>query len=265
MVDNHNGDEAERFQEVPVKEDEELQDLLHGELVILQKKTGYRFSVDPILLTAFVDLRDGDRVIDLGTGSGVMPLILAARAKVPNAAFVGLELQESIVDMAERSVAANRLEDRIDIQRGDIRRVRDEFETDSFDVVISNPPYIPVEKGTINPEDAKAYARHEVTVKLADVVGAARYLSKSKGRVYFIYPVIRLVDLLAECRAHQLEPRRIQFVHANQNSGAKLAMVETIRDAGVELKVLRPIFVYNMEGGYTEEVAEILNESDKLT
>jgi len=263
MSENGDNHQSERVQEISVKEDEELQDLLHGELVILQKKEGYHFSVDPILLTAFVEVKNGDKVIDLGVGSGVMPLVLAARKDV-DAKYVGLEVQEPIADMAQRSVAANRMETVVEIHRGDIRKVRETYPADSFDVAISNPPYVPVQTGNINPNDARALARHEVLVRLPEVVGAARYLVKSKGRVYFIYPAYRLIDLLVLCREQKLEPRRIRFIHANQTSGAKLVMVETVRDAGVELKVLKPLLVYNLEGGYTEEVAEILNESDKL-
>jgi tRNA1Val (adenine37-N6)-methyltransferase len=253
----------EHVSDVPIREDEELQDLLHGKLKILQKKNGYHFSVDPLLLTAFVEIKDGDRVIDLGVGSGVMPIVLATRSEA-DATYVGLEVQSAIAEMAERSVAANKLTDRIRIHRGDMKNVRADFPADSFDVVISNPPYVPVEHGTVNSDDAKALARHEILVKLPEVVAAARHLVRSRGRVYFIYPVMRLIDLLCRCRENKLEPRRLRFIHANQASAARLAMVEAVRDVGAELKTLRPLFVYNMEGEYTEEVAEILNEHDKL-
>lgn len=255
-IHNVNGKDVE----VDIQEGEELQDLLHGKLVILQKKEGYRFSVDPILLTSFVNYRQGEKIMDLGTGSGIIPLILAHKKPNNKTKIVGLEIQEEMAEMAERSVAANRMEDEITIQQGDICTVRQDFKADSFDVVISNPPYIAKGKGRMNPNENKARARHEVNVTLANVVGAARYLAKPKGKVYFIYPVMRLTDLLCECRAKNLEPRRLRFVHANQASGAKLAMVEAIRDAGSELKVVRPMIVYNTDGAYTEEVAEILNE-----
>lgn len=246
--------------DVDVHADEELQDLLHGKLVILQKKDGYRFSVDPILLTAFVEVGKSDKVVDLGTGSGIIPLILAERQNGKKAEYTGLELQHEIADMAGRSVEANKLESNVEIQQGDIRNVQKSFPAASFDVVISNPPYIAKGKGKLNPDDKKAQSRHEVNVTLTDVIEAARYLVKSKGKVYLVYPVIRLADLICKCREHKLEPRRLQFVHANQNSGAKLVLVEAIRDAGMQMKVIKPMFVYNMEGEYTEELAEILNE-----
>jgi tRNA1(Val) A37 N6-methylase TrmN6 len=258
---NGNGIDSDRYQDVPVNTDEEMQDLLHGEMVILQKKDGYRFSVDPILLTSFVQLKDGDKVVDLGTGSGIMPLILARR-EAANVEFVGLEVQKTVADMAERSVAANQMDGSIVIQQGDIRHVRKHFKSDQFDVVISNPPYIPAGQGKVNPSDDKAVARHEIKITLSEVVAAARFLVKPRGRVYFVYPVKRLIDLIGLCRQHKLEPRQIQFVHANQLAGAKLAMVEAIRDAGVDLKVCKPMIVYNMDGTYTEDVAQILNEQD---
>jgi len=258
MADIHNVNGKDI--EVDVPDDEELQDLLHGKLVILQKKEGYRFSVDPILLTSFVDYHEGEKIMDLGTGSGIIPLLLAHMKPENKAEIVGLEIQEEMADMAERSVAANRMEDEISIQQGNICTVRKDFKADSFDVVISNPPYIAKGKGNVNPSETKALARHEVNVTLTDVVEAARYLTKPKGKVYFIYPVMRLTDLICECRTKNLEPRRLRFVHANQLSGAKLVMVEAIRDAGTEMKVIKPMVVYNNDGTYTEEVAEILNE-----
>ncbi|NLH50523.1 MAG: tRNA1(Val) (adenine(37)-N6)-methyltransferase [Myxococcales bacterium] len=264
MVQQDNQPTRKPFVTVPVHDDEDQQELLRGALVILQKKEGYRFSVDPILLTAFMEINQGDRVLDLGTGTGVMPIILANRNAAKDAAYTGLEIMETMADMARRSVQANRFENRIQIQLGDIREIKQFMAPDSYDVVISNPPYIPFDAGNVNPDDLKAIARHEVLVTLPDIVGAARHVLKSRGRAYFVYPVYRLIDLVALCREHNLEPRQIQFVHANQASSAKLVLVEAVRDAGTELKVLRPIIVYNMEGGYTEEVAEILNEHDTL-
>ncbi|MDP8223720.1 MAG: tRNA1(Val) (adenine(37)-N6)-methyltransferase [Candidatus Lernaella stagnicola] len=267
MADVNNGSDktnSDRFQDVDVNTDEELQDLLHGEMVILQKKNGYRFSVDPILLTSFIELKKGDQVIDLGTGSGIMPLILASRQVEAKAGFVGVEVQKTMADMAERSVTANHLGKKIDIRHSDIRDIKKSFAADSFDVVISNPPYVAAGTGRVNPEDEKAVARHEIKITLEEVVIAARYLIKPKGRAYFVFPVKRLTALFCLCRAHSLEPRQVQFVHANHSSGAKLAMLEAQRDAGVSLHVNRPMFVYNMDGTYTEEVAVILNEHDFL-
>lgn len=260
MIEERNKANDERRGQVEVREGEEVQDLLHDEMIILQKKDGYRFSVDPILLTSFIELKKGDRVIDLGTGSGVIPLILVKRGA--EAEFIGLEVQAAMADMAERSVAANEMKERIAIRQGDIRSIRESFAADSFDVVITNPPYIPVGEGNVNPDDEKAVARHEVKVSLEEVVKAARYLVKAKGRVYFVYPVKRLIDLICLCRENSLEPRQIQFVHANQASGAKLAMLKAIRDVGQDLKVCKPMIVYNMDGTYTQEVATILNEDN---
>jgi len=262
MAEERNKSLDGRREQVEVREDEEVQDLLRDKMIILQKKNGYRFSVDPILLTSFIDLKKGDRVIDLGTGSGVIPLILAKQKAETDADFVGLEVQQSMANMAERSVAANQMEERIAIQHGDIRNIRKSFPADSFEVVISNPPYIPVDEGNLNPDDEKAVARHEVKVSLEEVIQAARYLVKPKGRIYFVYPVKRLIDLLCLCRESNLEPRQIQFVHANQASGAKLAMIKAMRDAGQDLKVCKPMIVYNMDGTYTQEVATILNEDN---
>lgn len=262
MTEDKNGIDPERYHDVDVNEDEQVQDLLHGEMIILQKKDGYRFSVDPILLTSFIELKDGEKVMDLGTGSGIMPLILANRQNGKNAEYVGLEVQKEMADMAGRSVTANQMEKNIDIHHGDICKIRENFAADTFDVVISNPPFVPAGKGRVNPNDNKAIARHEIKVTLEKVVEAARYLLKQRGRAYFVYPVQRLMDLLVTCRQNQLEPRQIQFVHANISASAKLALIECVHAVGVGLKVSRAMFVYNMDGTYTEEVAAILNEKD---
>ena len=246
---------------IDVRDDEQLQDLLRGRLVILQKKDGYRFSLDPLLLASFVELKDRDRVIDLGAGSGVLPIVLAYAQAARSAKFVGLEINAELADMAARSVRANKLDDAIEIVRGDIREVPARFTADSFDVVVSNPPFIPVGQGRVNLDDQRAQARHEVSVTLAEMVQAARFLARGKGRVYFIYPSKRLTDLLAQCREHRLEPRRMRMVHPRPDRDAELVMVEAVRDAKPGLRVTAPLYVHEQDGKYTPEAARMLGET----
>ena len=164
--------------------------------------------------------------------------------------------------MAARSVRANGLTETIEIAPGDIRDVRRLFAADSFHVVVSNPPYIPAGQGRVNPNDQRAQARHEISVTLADVTRAARYLVRSKGRAYFIYPSKRLTDLLALCREQRLEPQRLRLVHPRRDEDAALVMLEARRDGKPGLRVCAPLYVHEAEGGYSAEAARILGETD---
>jgi tRNA1Val (adenine37-N6)-methyltransferase len=246
-----------------VNDGEKEEDLLHGKLKIIQKIEGYRFSVDPLLLTNFVQINEGESVIDLGTGSAVMPLILSERSKAKK--IVGLEIQKEMIDMAGRSIKLNRLNKKIEIVECDIRKVKDKYATETFDVVISNPPYIPVKNGKINPQEEKAIARHEIMANLEDVVLAAKHLLIPNGNLFLVYPANRAVDLLQTLRTNGLEPKQIKFVHSNDNSAAKLTLVKAVKNGNPELKVLKPLYIYTLEGDYTDEASAILeNGKDAL-
>lgn len=238
------------------REGERIEDLLHGRLKILQKEKGYRFSVDPLLLTDFVQVGATEKVIDLGTGSGVIPLILADRTKAVK--ITGIEIQPELVDMAKRSIKLNGLQDRIRIKKCDVNDVPEAFKTESFEIVISNPPYYPVKSGKLNPQKGKAIARHELLVKMEDVVRVAHYLLKPKGHAYLIYPATRTIDLLVALRKVGLEPKEIKFVHSNENSAAKLTLVKAVKGANPEATIHKPLYIYNLEGDYTDEAVGIL-------
>jgi tRNA1Val (adenine37-N6)-methyltransferase len=242
---------------VSVQGDEVAETFLRGRLRILQKKRGYRFSLDPVLLAARVALKRGDRVIDLGTGSGIIPLLLAARHET--GAIVGLEIQERYADMARRSVALGGLAERIEIRRGDVRDARIEFGPESFDVATCNPPFRPVGTGKVNPSDEKAIARHEVAGTLSDFVAAMRYLLRQRGRAHLVVPAARLVDLLAILRGARLEPSRLRTVHPRPGSRAELALVEAVKGGKPGLTVEAPLVVNGDGEGYSDEVAAILS------
>jgi tRNA1(Val) A37 N6-methylase TrmN6 len=244
-------------------EEEKVEDLLHGKLKILQKEKGYRFSVDPLLLADFVRVAPEDKVIDLGTGSGVLPLILAERTQAKS--ITGVEIQPEMADMASRSVKMNKLGRKIKIIEADLKKLAEQFKAESFDVVLSNPPYIPMGAGKLNPQKDKAIARHEVAVQLDDVVTSAKYLVKEKGAFYLVYPAARFVDLVVSMRNHNLEPKEVQFVHSNENSAAKLVLVKAVRGGGTEMKVGAPLYIYNLEGDYTDEASKILENGKNNT
>ncbi len=221
--------------------DETLDLFLDGKLQIIQKKKGYRFSLDTLLLGQFVRIRKNERVIDLGTGCGILPLILSQKTK--DNSFVGVEIQKDLAECAEKNVVLNHLEGRVSILKQDFRELRTIFPQESFDVVLSNPPYRKYQTGRINPSADKAIARHEIEGKLEDLISMASYLLPSKGRCYLIFPASRTVDLFVALRKGKLEPKRIQFVHPRVGEEAKFILVESFKASGVELRITRPLIL----------------------
>ena len=219
--------------------DETLDTFFSGGLHILQKKRGYRFSVDAVLLSQFINLRKDEKVIDLGTGCGILPLLLSQTTKAHF--FVGVEIQKGLAECAKKNVILNHLVDRISILHQDFRELKATFPSGSFDVVISNPPYRQYRTGRVNPSMEKAVARHEIKGTLGDLIRMASYLLPNKGRCYLIFPVLRTVDLLMVLRSEKLEPKRLQFVHPRLEEGAKLILIESIKASGVELKIMEPL------------------------
>ena len=240
-----------------MSEDVTFDSLFSGAIKLLQHRRGYRFSVDAPILASFVRLKRGERVVDLGTGNGVILLILARR--FPQAGeMVGVEIQEGLAELASRNVELNGLGGLIRVLHGDIRECRRLFGPESFDVVVSNPPYYPLGRGRINPEDERAIARHEVMATVGDVVEASRYLLKGGGRVYYVYPARRAVTLLAEMRRRSIEPKRMRWVHPFPAKGAEMVLVEGVKGAKEGLEVEPPLVVQDAEGGYTEEMERVL-------
>jgi tRNA1Val (adenine37-N6)-methyltransferase len=221
--------------------DETLDPFFDGSLQILQKKKGYRFSIDAILLSQFISLRKGEKAIDLGTGCGIVPLLLA---KATNAhSFVGIEIQRELAELARRNVALNCLDEHITILFRDFKKLKGVFSPGAFDVVFSNPPYRKRLTGRVNPSPEKAIARHEIKGTLDDLIKMAAYLLPAKGRCYLIYSASRAVDLLFTLRRHKLEPKRLRFVHPKKEEDAKFILVESVKASGAELKVMGPLFL----------------------
>ncbi len=229
--------------------DETLDTFLNGKLRILQKKRGHRFSLDAILLSQFVRIRKNETVIDLGTGCGILPLLLSYSTKAHS--FVGVEIQEGLAECARKNVVLNHLDDRISVLRQDFRKLRGTFPPGSFDVVLSNPPYRRYRSGRINPSVEKAVARHEIKGTLEDLIGIASYLLPPKGRCYLIFPALRTVDLFVALREGKLEPKRLQFVHPHFEEEAKFILAESVKISGVELKILSPLILHASDEGET--------------
>ena len=226
---------------------ETLDTFFNGSLQILQKKRGYRFSVDAVLLSQFCRIRKNEKVIDLGTGCGILPLLLSHSTKAHF--LVGVEIQKELAELAKKNVMLNHLDDRVSILQRDFRELRDDFPPESFDVVLSNPPYRKYRTGRVNPAMEKAIARHEIKGALEDLLSIASYLLPPKGRCYLIFPALRTIDLLVLLRNQRLEPKRLQFVHPRLAGDAKFILSESIKDSGVELQVLHPLILQADESG----------------
>lgn len=236
---------------------ESLDALFGGTLRLYQSRSGYRFSLDALLLAYFVRLKAGEKVVDLGTGNGVIPLILAHR--YPWADVTGVELQQRMVDRAQKNIRLNKLQHRLRIQRGDVRAIERVAPANSFHAALLNPPFRKPTSGRISPDDEKRVARHEMEGGLGDFLRAAAYLLPAKGRVAIIYGATRMIDLLAELRRAGIEPKRLRMVHSFVDAAANLVLVEGIKGGRDGVEVLAPLIIYRSGGNvYSTEVAAMM-------
>ncbi|MER3446098.1 MAG: SAM-dependent methyltransferase [Candidatus Dadabacteria bacterium] len=220
-------------------EEDETLDGPYG-LKIIQKKHGYRYSQDSLQLADFAGVKRNDKVIDLGTGSGVMALILAQRRLGKR--IVGVEIQKELAELSRRSVSLNGFEEKIEIVEGDIRKIKSLFPPNSFDYVITNPPYIETGSGLISPASQKALSRHEILCNMNDILEAIRYLLKPLKRGACIYPAMRFGELIIKSKKKRLEPKRARFVYPNPHEKSELVMVEFIKEGKPGLEILPPLF-----------------------
>ena len=233
--------------------DETLDILLGGKVKVIQSKYGYRFAIDAIILANFVHLRKGERVLELGTGCGII-LILLALKYLEVREFFGLEIQKRLAHQAKRNIELNGLEEKIQILCGDMKNIKGLFPPLSFDVVISNPPYYRLGTGRLNPVLEKAIGRHEIMGSLLDVAEASLYALKEGGRLYLIYPSTRCVHLFSTLQKYRLEPKRIRWVHPREGQRANFVLVEARKGGSEEAKIEPPLFIYQGDGNYTKEV-----------
>ena len=234
---------------------ETLDELSGHDLRIIQPRHGYRFSVDPLLLADFAGVRRGERVVDLGTGCGVVALLLARREA--SAAITGIEFQDGMARIAQRNVLANALSGSIDIVADDVVSLKGRFAVSTFDLVVSNPPYRRIGTGKVSPRAGRDEARHETTATLADFLSAAKYLVKESGRICFIYHTCRLAELMAQAAEQKLVPLRLRMVHGNWAAPARMFMVELMKGRAGELCVEPPLMVRGEDGGYSVEKLRI--------
>lgn len=238
-----------------LKDKERIDDLERNGYGIIQRKDGFCFGMDAVLLSGFVQVKLGEKVLDLGTGTGIIPILL--EAKTAGRHFTGLEIQEEIADMAKRSVRLNQLEEKICIVQGDIKEAGALFARASFDVVTSNPPYIQSAGGLKNPGEVKAISRHEILCTLEDVVREAGKLVRPGGRFYLVHRPQRLIEIISVMKRYALEPKRLKFVHPFLNREANMVLIEAVRGGGSMVKVEKPVIVFKEPGVYTDEIRQV--------
>lgn len=243
----------QKYLNIDINPDEDLSPFIRGKVHLIQKKKGYRFNVDSVLLVNFININPPKKVIDLGTGSGIIPILL--NLKIKNLKLYALEIQESMFDIAKRNFRLNGVD--VDIRLSDVRNVKNIFQNQFFDCVISNPPYF----SSVDYRPVEDIARAEKTVSFEYFVRAASFLLKNKGRFYYIYPVSRFVESVSICKDHKLQPKRFRFIHPSSVENSTHVMVECLKSGKERGEIVeRPLIMYEnpKEKKYTQEVWNIL-------
>ena len=237
-----------------VKQGERVDDLQNGFFVI-QDPEKFCFGMDAVLLSGFAKIKTGERVLDMGTGTGIIPILL--KAKTPGQHFTGLEIQEECAKMASRSVRYNGLDSDIDIVCGDIKEAAEIFGAASFHAVTCNPPYMIGQHGLQNPYMAKAIARHEILCTLEDVVSQAARVLKDRGRFYMVHRPFRLAEIFQALTKYKLEPKRMQLVYPFVDREPNMVLIEALKGGNSRITVEKPLIVYEKPGVYTDEILKI--------
>lgn len=236
-------------------EDETLEDLQLGGLYLIQKKSGFRFGIDAVLLSDFAKDIPTQKTLDLCTGNGIIPILLSAKSGAEE--IFGLEIQEAVFNTAVRSVELNNLQNRIFLTCGDVKNSTDIYGKRQFDVITCNPPYMPKGRGIQNPDNEKIIARHEVLCTLQDIIEASAQLLKYKGHLLLVHKPSRLADIVCLMRQNGIEPKRIRFIHKSLGNEPSLVLVDGSFKGGKELRIMPPLYLYNDDGSETAELREV--------
>lgn len=238
-----------------LKEGERLDDLMRDGYKLIQNPGRFCFGMDAVLLTSFVSIKKGDNVLDLGTGTGVIPILLSAKTKAAH--FDALEIQEESCDMANRSILLNNLENKISIKKGDIKEASLLYGCGLFDAVTCNPPYMISDNGLINPDAPKAIARHEILCTFDDVARESSKLLKNSGKLFLVHRPFRLVEIFATLTQYNLEPKRMRLVCPFAGKEPNMVLIEAVKGGGSMMKIEPPLIVYEKTNVYTKEVKDL--------
>jgi len=241
--------------QVLIKENERIDDLQRNGYRIIQDPDRFCFGMDAVLLSGFANAKKGDKVLDMGTGTGIIPILMEAKTDAEH--LTGLEIQPESADMALRSVQLNDLQDKISIVTGDIKEAKDLFAKASFQVITSNPPYMIGQHGLVNPHSEKAIARHEVLCTLEDVIANAAALLVPGGHFYMVHRPFRLAEIMTTLVKYRLEPKRMQLVYPYIDKEPNMVLIEAARGGKSRLQVEKPLIVYEKPGVYTPEIYDV--------
>lgn len=244
---------------VELKENERIDDLEFKKLKVIQNKEGFCFGIDAVLLSDFAkNIKNNAKVLDLGTGTGIISILLCGKTNLSK--IIGVEVQEEVADMAKRSVRLNNLENKFEIINENITNLEKIYERNSFDVIVTNPPYKKENTGIVNEEKKKLISRHEILAKLEDYIKISNKLLKDKGEFYMVHRPERLVDIITYMRQYKIEPKEIRFVCSHENEPPKLVLIKGIKSGKPFLKFKENLYIYEKDGNYTEEILKIYNK-----
>ena len=249
----------EENKKIELGENERREDLQSKNLKIIQNSKGFCFGMDSVLLSDFAkNIKNNSFVLDLGTGTGIIPILLCGKTKLKK--VIGVEIQEEVYNMAKKSIKLNNLENKFEIINKNILEINKNFEKNTFDVIVTNPPYKKNDSGIKNEDERKIISRHEVTASLEDFIKVSKDLLKDKGEFYMVHRPERLVDIFSLMRKYKIEPKLLKMVYPNKNKEPNLVLIKGIKNAKPFLKVEKNLYIYNEEGKYTEELLKIYNK-----
>lgn len=242
-----------------LKKNERIDDLEFEDLKIIQNIDGFCFGIDSVLISDFAkNIRKNSVVVDLGTGTGIISILLSKKTLTKK--IYGVEIQKEVCEMAKRSVLLNNLQDKIEIINEDIKEISEKLGLQMCDVVVTNPPYKKYGTGLLNEKESKIISRHEKECTLEDVIKQSFKILKDKGSFYMVHRPDRLVDIIFLMRKYKIEPKELRIVYSNMTSKAVLILIKGIKNAGEELKLINPLYIYNEDGTYTDEILRIYNK-----
>ena len=245
--------------EVNLKENERIDDLEFKNLKIIQNKEGFCFGMDSVLLSDFAkEMRHHAKVLDLGTGTGIISILLCGKTDLKK--VIGVEIQKEVAEMASRSIQLNDLQDKFEIINENILNLNNIYKKQSFDVIVTNPPYKKKNTGIINEKEKKIISRHEITSNLEDFIKIAKDVLKDNGEFYMVHRPERLVDILNLMRKYKIEPKILRFVYSDKNKEPKLILIKGVKNGKPFLKVKKNLYIYDENGKYTEEILKIYHK-----